>query len=60
MLDKNILNIIEKRIVETRETKKELSQSEWDREYLFKALLELVRDSAAEIMSKLQSDGRTL
>lgn len=50
MLDREILNRIEQRIKLLREVKeeKEFTQTEWDREYLYRAVLDLVMESVKE------------
>jgi hypothetical protein len=53
MADKEVLDAIEKRILETREQKEDeqLTQVEWDREYLYLLFINYVKETVAELMA---------
>jgi len=53
MADKEVLEAIEKRILETREQKtdEELTQVEWDREYLYLLFINYVKETVVELMA---------
>ena len=53
MADKEVLEAIEKRILETREHKEDeqLTQVEWDREYLYLLFINYVKETIAELMA---------
>jgi len=53
MADREVLEVIEKRILETREQKtdEELTQVEWDREYLYMLFLVYIKETVAELMA---------
>ena len=54
MADKEVLEAIEKRILEVREQKvdEQLTQVEWDREYLYLLFVNYVKETVVELMSQ--------
>jgi hypothetical protein len=49
MLDKNILDEIEKRVQDTRDEGRELTVAEQDREYLYLRLIEVIHGSLLDL-----------
>jgi len=51
VLDKNILDSIEKRVQEAHDEERELTACEKDREYLYLRLVELVNNSILDLLA---------